>query len=84
MIRARGYCGALRSRIQSRTRFSAGMSSESALAPAPIAALMLRSATLSLLPSQCSCIPSRGRWFQIDGRSEVPTVSPVEMPTMTL
>ena len=47
---------------------------ECSVAPAPIAALLFRSSTESLLPSQCSHNPWRTRWFQRDGRSAVPTV----------
>src|SRR5271166_4826769 len=43
--------------------------------PAPNAALLFRSCTTVLLPSQWSCMPSRGSWFQIEGKSAAPISS---------
>ena len=73
-MRAAGNGGGFRSRIQFSMRRNDGRSSDSGVAPAPIAALLFRSSTESLLPSQCSHIPCRMRWFQSDGRSTVPTM----------
>ena len=45
------------------------MSIVGGVVPVPKAALLLRSSTSALLPSQCRLIPCRGFWFQIDGKS---------------
>ena len=65
-------------------RFIDSRFSESGEAPAPMAALLFRSSTESLLPSQCSHIRARIRWFQSDGRSTVPTTSSMGSFRITL
>ena len=43
--------------------------------PVPNAALLLRSSTIVLFPSQCSCMPLRGPCSQMDGKSAGPFFS---------
>src|SRR5678816_3973836 len=70
-----GYGGGCAVSRYFATRRTRSASSVGGKAPVPKAAERLRSSTEVLLPSQCSCIPLRGPWCQIDGKSELPCSS---------
>src|SRR5262249_55212581 len=64
-----GYFGGFASSSQSSTRLMRPVSIVGGVVPVPNAALLLRSSTSELLPSQWRFNPWRGFWFQIDGKS---------------
>ena len=53
----------------------AATSSVGGVVPVPNAALLLRSSTIVLLPSQWSCMPLRGPCSQMEGKSAAPSFS---------
>src|SRR5258705_10155150 len=68
----KGKGSGLREARKSSVRFIDARSRDGGNAPVPKDALRLRSSTEVLLPSQWSCMPRRGAWFQTDGKSQAP------------